>query len=918
MDVYRKTVSLAGKMVALTALLVFFAAPVQSQTCQFHIDLYDTWGDGWDIGSLAIKVNGVTVTTASFPGYGYGPVRFSFVADVNDVITTVYSASFYPNENWYRLLDGNNTILATSGPVSVGPPNISYTVTSAACVPVVVPSGCDYTIRMWDEYGDGWNGCSVDIYINGVKTYANLTLPSGLGPIDHKFNVENGDSIHVTFNSVSWPDECEFWVFDKNMNVIYKDGLNYTTPTAKYTFIALGACSFDLEMYTATLGYAENYWARREMPDANKVLATIRDIDGTKPPYLKAVYKIGSLPADSTDGVAEGFNMIWQDSLAAIEFTQGIATLPVGMSPNVYVRVFHPEDGNNLTDGLMAASQMVFDVKVMGYDDFEAWMPPFIGPSYAEDMGWSTMDLDGGNAWETTDMFGPVALYHAGGANDWIFAPSASLDQAASYRVEGELIFANNATIELAWGTTPDPSSMTVFATFANVSVGAPTSFAALAGGYAPYFNTPPAAGDYYIGVHTTGGPVAIDWMKMDENPSPPPKIGYGYPGTDISQFIDDSNIPINVTAIYKQPGKINKTYEVSTTTDIFGINGDFLWDVESADPWIALTKAPADPTLQGFNFTPPRPRQFQTFTMTIDPSGLAPGLHVGTLRFYGVLFNDDFPPPAMGLTATNEIFEVTVNLRITTAGTKNGPQMVEATFGALTVAGSPYTFIDQGSGTTIAAVNVTGGTINSMTIRAFPNQLPQNLARLLYVRRYWQIDYSGTGWMANITFPYAPQEASMIQDPLQLRGVRQPVPMGMWEDPIMGTTSVSDPANYAVTVNDLNENNIAGNIALAHPYFIMVKNDNQVIPQAFGLEQNYPNPFNPTTSIVLNVAEERHVRLAIYNSLGAEIAVLLDELKPAGQYTVDFNASELTSGTYVYRMTAGDFVQTKRMTLSK
>ncbi|MDT8325279.1 MAG: T9SS type A sorting domain-containing protein, partial [Bacteroidota bacterium] len=109
-----------------------------------------------------------------------------------------------------------------------------------------------------------------------------------------------------------------------------------------------------------------------------------------------------------------------------------------------------------------------------------------------------------------------------------------------------------------------------------------------------------------------------------------------------------------------------------------------------------------------------------------------------------------------------------------------------------------------------------------------------------------------------------------------------------------------------------------AGNIALAHSYFILTKNDQQVIPQAFGLEQNYPNPFNPSTAIVYNVSEERHVRLAVYNSLGAEVAVLVDDIKAAGQYTVDFDASDLTSGTYIYRMTAGDFVQTKRMTLSK
>jgi hypothetical protein len=302
---------------------------------------------------------------------------------------------------------------------------------------------------------------------------------------------------------------------------------------------------------------------------------------------------------------------------------------------------------------------------------------------------------------------------------------------------------------------------------------------------------------------------------------------------------------------------------------------------------------------------------------MTVNPAGLAPGLHVGTLRYFGMLFNDDFPPPNNGLKATNEIYEVQVNLRVVTTGTKNGPPSVEVTVGPLPV-GGPYNLIVQPSGETIASVEVTSGRIDQLTIRAFPNQLPQNLARMMYVMRYFQIENTASGpWTANINFFYADQEASMIFDRLQLRGVRQPTPMGPWEDPIMLTTSVSDPANNAVMVNNLNEMNTIGNIALAHPYTIMVK-DGGAMPQSFSLEQNYPNPFNPTTAIRYDVSEERYVRIAVYNTLGAEVAVLVDEVLAAGRYTTDFDASGLTSGTYIYRMTSGDFVQTRRMTLSK
>jgi hypothetical protein len=134
--------------------------------------------------------------------------------------------------------------------------------------------------------------------------------------------------------------------------------------------------------------------------------------------------------------------------------------------------------------------------------------------------------------------------------------------------------------------------------------------------------------------------------------------------------------------------------------------------------------------------------------------------------------------------------------------------------------AGSPYDFIDPQTGDPIATVEVTSGQIDAMTIRAYPKQLPQNITRMLYVERYWQITHSGTGWTADITFPYSDQEAGMIIDKAQLRSVRQAVPFGAWEDPTMGTTSVSDPpSDNQVRVNGFTPANIDGNLALAHPY---------------------------------------------------------------------------------------------------
>ncbi len=88
--------------------------------------------------------------------------------------------------------------------------------------------------------------------------------------------------------------------------------------------------------------------------------------------------------------------------------------------------------------------------------------------------------------------------------------------------------------------------------------------------------------------------------------------------------------------------------------------------------------------------------------------------------------------------------------------------------------------------------------------------------------------------------------------------------------------------------------------------------------PRVFALRQNYPNPFNPVTNIEFDLPKSEFVNLVVFNTLGQEVRTLVNESKPAGSYRVDFNASNLPSGTYFYRITAGDFVQTNKMTLVK
>lgn len=91
---------------------------------------------------------------------------------------------------------------------------------------------------------------------------------------------------------------------------------------------------------------------------------------------------------------------------------------------------------------------------------------------------------------------------------------------------------------------------------------------------------------------------------------------------------------------------------------------------------------------------------------------------------------------------------------------------------------------------------------------------------------------------------------------------------------------------------------------------------ENNIIPTEFSLEQNFPNPFNPSTQIKYSVVEDGLVTLKVYDVLGREVAVLVNEEKTAGTYTINFNASILSSGVYFYTISARDFHQTKKMIL--
>jgi hypothetical protein len=110
----------------------------------------------------------------------------------------------------------------------------------------------------------------------------------------------------------------------------------------------------------------------------------------------------------------------------------------------------------------------------------------------------------------------------------------------------------------------------------------------------------------------------------------------------------------------------------------------------------------------------------------------------------------------------------------------------------------------------------------------------------------------------------------------------------------------------------------VIDNICIKGYLTVGVGNINSNVPKTYSLSQNYPNPFNPVTRISFDLPKQGFVNLKVYDILGKEVKTLVNEVRGAGSYSVDFNASEFSTGVYFYRLEANGFTDTKKMMLIK
>ncbi len=145
----------------------------------------------------------------------------------------------------------------------------------------------------------------------------------------------------------------------------------------------------------------------------------------------------------------------------------------------------------------------------------------------------------------------------------------------------------------------------------------------------------------------------------------------------------------------------------------------------------------------------------------------------------------------------------------------------------------------------------------------------------------------------------------------------------------IEGKGTTLDPQSYSYldrTVNQgtwdyrLKQQDLDGTVQFSQSVRVVVTVTDvaETTPKVFDLSQNYPNPFNPTTMIEFALPKESRITLAVYNLLGQRVATLVEEFRPAGYYAVPFNAGNLASGLYIYKLTADQTSFVRKMMVVK
>ncbi len=175
----------------------------------------------------------------------------------------------------------------------------------------------------------------------------------------------------------------------------------------------------------------------------------------------------------------------------------------------------------------------------------------------------------------------------------------------------------------------------------------------------------------------------------------------------------------------------------------------------------------------------------------------------------------------------------------------------------------------------------------------------------------YYDIELSATGFTAQLEFTYSDED--IVANGFTEEDLRVSYFDGTWHamqpdiNTLRSTLTVTTDhfSLWAITEKD-------------EPLITSVDREDQMLPSDYRLAQNYPNPFNPVTTIKYELPKTEYVTLTVYNITGQVVAKLANRTVEAGYHEAIWDASNLASGVYIYRLTAGNFTSVKRMLLVK
>ena len=198
-----------------------FSTPPVPGTCgMYTLSLSDSWGDGWNGGSLDIIINNILVQSVTLVN-GNGPEFFDFPVDSGDVVSLVYNPGDWPEENSYELYDENNNIIASqSGSNGAGPLS---TYGLIACNSLLSQGNCGLLkVELFDDYCDGWTiyGASMDVIIDSFPLQT-ISLPTGCGPETYLFPVDSGAIVDLVYSTI-YQNEHSYKVYDQFGTLIHE------------------------------------------------------------------------------------------------------------------------------------------------------------------------------------------------------------------------------------------------------------------------------------------------------------------------------------------------------------------------------------------------------------------------------------------------------------------------------------------------------------------------------------------------------------------------------------------------------------------------------------------------------------------------------------------------------------------------